>query len=65
VDVADFAKTAITFNAELVIGAGWGTVAPGATTVTITNSPGVNAHPVEYVAVKNSSGQTRYIALLS
>lgn len=62
---ADFAKAAVTLNAELVIGAGWGTVAPGATAVTITNSPGVNATPTEYVAVKNSSGQTRYIALLS
>lgn len=64
-DIADFARTGITLNAELVIGASWGTVAPGATTVTITNSPGVNAHPTEYVAVKNSAGQTRYIALLS
>lgn len=64
-DIADFARTGITLNAELTIGASWGTVAPGATTVTITNSPGASTHPVEYLAVKNSSGQTRYIPLLS
>lgn len=42
-----------------------GTVAPGATAVTITNSPGASANPVEYAVVKNSLGQTRYIPLLA
>lgn len=41
-----------------------GTVAPGATVVTISNSPGSSATPVEYLAIKTAGG-TRYIALLA
>ncbi len=63
--IGTFSETAITLNAELNVGASWGMTAPGATTVTITNSPGAGAHPTEYLAIKNTSGQTRYIPLLS
>lgn len=51
-----------TFNVPLVFDAGL--VAPGATAVTISNSPGASAAPAEYLQVTTPSG-TRWIALLA